>query len=122
MMTPPIFTAISNNAAVTNLLGTNPVRFFMFGMAPDNVQYPYAVWQVVSGSPENYLNNRPQIENHVIQIDVYSNSAATSRDILSKIECALEDKCHVVRYGGESRDPETKNYNSSMDVEWWVNR
>ena len=64
-----------SNAAVTNLLGTNPVRFFMFGLAPDDVQYPYAVWQVVSGSPENYLNNRPQIENHVIQIDVYSNSA-----------------------------------------------
>ena len=91
MMIPPIFTAISSNSAVTALLGSNPVRFFMFGLAPDNVQYPYAVWQVASGSPENYLNNRPQIENHVIQIDVYSDSAATSRNILSK---KLVEKMH----------------------------
>lgn len=122
MNTPPIFMLCAADPGVTALLGTNPVRVFMFGMAPQNVQKPYAVWQVVSGSPENYLAGRPDTERHALQIDVYADSASVARSALSAIEHAIELDCYITRYGGESRDPETMNYRSSMDVDWHTYR
>lgn len=122
MNTPPIFTLCSADPGVTALLGVSPVRVFMFGMAPQNVQKPYAVWQVVSGAPENYLAGRPDTEQHIIQIDVYADSASQSRSALAAIERAIELQSYVTRYGGEDRDSETLSYRSSMDVSWHTYR
>ena len=118
MNTPPIFSICAADAQLTALLGSNPVRLFIFGMAPQGVQKPYAVWQVVSGAPENYLAGRPDAEGHTLQIDVYGDNAGQARSVLAAIENAIELDCYVTRYGGESRDPETKNYRSTMDVDW----
>lgn len=122
MITPPLFSVCRADSAVTALLGTDPVRLFMFGMAPQGVQRPYATWQIVSGSPESYLAGRPDAENYVIQIDVWGNSTSETRQALSAIERALELNCYVTRYGGESQDPETMSYRSSMDIAWITNR
>ena len=122
MNTPPIFMLCAADPFVTELLGTNPVRLFMFGMAPQNVQKPYGVWQVISGSPERYLAGRPDTEQHLLQIDVYSDNASEARTVLAAIEHAVELHSYVVRYGGESRDSETFNYRSSMDVSWHTYR
>lgn len=64
MKSPPLFPLCASDSSVTALLGTNPVRLFMFGMAPQGVQKPYAVWQMVGGSPESYLSGRPDSEGH----------------------------------------------------------
>src|SRR5690625_2126134 len=122
MSTPPLFSICRADSAVAELLGTNPVRLFMFGMAPQRVQRPYATWQVISGNPESYIAGRPDAENYIIQIDVWGNSASETREILSAIERAIELHCYVTRYGGESRDPETMSYRSSMDVSWITTR
>lgn len=122
MNTPPIFALCADSSAVTALLGASPVRVFMFGLAPPKVQKPYAVWQVIGGSPESYLAGRPDTERHALQIDVYSDSAAQARAAMAAIETAIELSCYVTRYGGESRDTETKNYRSSMDVDWHTYR
>lgn len=122
MNTPPIFAVCAADPGVTALLGVSPVRVFMFGMAPQNVQKPYAVWQVVSGAPENYLWGRPDTEQHSLQIDVYADSASEARAVLAAIEHAVELHSYVVRYGGESRDSDTFNYRSSMDIVWHTYR
>lgn len=118
MNTPPIFRLCAAATGVKALLGTAPVRLFLFGEAPEGVQKPYAVWQVVGGSPENYLAGRPDTEQHSLQVDVYADTASTARAALAAIEQAIEQDAYVTRYGGESRDPETQNYRSSMDVDW----
>lgn len=122
MNTPPIFMLSAADPGVTALLGIDPVRLFMFGMAPQSVKKPYAVWQVIGGSPENYLAGRPDTEQHTLQVDVYADTAAQARAALAAIERAIELDCYVTRYGGESRDTETKNYRSSMDVSWHTYR
>lgn len=122
MNTPPIFSVCKADSAVTALLGNNPLRLFMFGMAEQATVKPYAVWQVVSGSPENYLAGRPDVEGHTLQIDVYADSAAQTRSVLAAIEKAIELHCYVTSYGGESKDQETKNYRSTMDVDWMTYR
>lgn len=128
MNTPPIFQVCRNDPAVHDALWweTAPdgpeLKLYMFGMAPESVQKPYAVWQVVGGSPESYLAGRPDAESHSLQIDVYADSASVARSVLAAIEHAIELNCYVTRYGGESRDPETKSYRSSMDVDWHTYR
>lgn len=120
-MHPPIFEVCSADAGVKAVLGT-PCRLYPFGLAPQNPVKPYAVWQTVGGSPENYLAGRPDTERHALQIDVYASSASQARAALVAIERAVELSCYVTRYGGESRDMETKNYRSSMDVDWHTYR
>jgi len=122
MTSPPIFSICAADPGVTALLGTSPVRLFMFGMAPQNIQKPYAVWQVISGSPESYLAGRPDTDQHLLQIDVYADNASEARTVLAAIVHAVELHSYVVRYGGESRDSETLNYRSSMDVSWHTYR
>lgn len=122
MKYPPIFEICAADASVTALIGAATVRLFMFGLAPQGVQLPYAVWQLVGGGPENYLAGRPVTEDHAIQIDVYAASASVARQVAAAIEHAIETHCHITRYGGESRDPETMNYRSTFDVDWIVQR
>lgn len=128
MNTAPIFQVCRNDPAVHDALWWDSapdgpeLKLYMFGMAPQNVQKPYAVWQVVGGFPENYLAGRPDTERHSLQIDVYANSASQARSVLAAIEHAIELNCYVTRYGGESKDPETGSYRSSMDVDWHTYR
>lgn len=121
-MYPPIFELAAKDAAVRAVLGTTPTRLFLFGLAPEGVSYPYAVWQVVGGSPENYLTNRPDIDNFVIQMDVYGPSANEVRAAAKALRDALEDHAHVTSWRGESRDSETRLYRSSFDMSFFTNR
>ncbi|RMV77775.1 DUF3168 domain-containing protein, partial [Pseudomonas amygdali] len=83
---------------------------------------PYAVWQVITGSPENYLAGRPDIDGFTLQVDVYAATGAQARAVTDAISHAIELKAYVVRWGGESKDTETKLYRSSFDIDWLVPR
>lgn len=121
-MYPPIFEVCKASAAVVALLGSKPVRLYPFGGAPQDVVKPYAVWQQVGGAPENYLAGRPDVDAYTLQVDVYADSAAIARAVAAAIRDAIELRASIVAWRGESRDPETKNYRSSFDVDWFVHR
>lgn len=121
-MYPPIFKYAAASDQVKAILGQNPTRIYMFGQAPQNVAYPYAVWQVSSGSPENYITNTPDIDLFGIQVDVYAKEAIQARNCAVALRDALEPYAHIVSWRGETRDTETASYRSSFDVDWWVNR
>lgn len=120
-MYPPIYTVAHADPLVTALLGTEP-RLYPFGQAPGTVTYPYAVWQVISGSPENYLAGRPDADGYGLQIDVYALDAESARTVADALQHAVELDAYVVSYGGESRDSDTGNYRSTFDVDWIVPR
>lgn len=117
-----IFEFIKNDQAVKDILGASPVRFFPFGFAPQDVALPYAVFQTYGGSPENHLNARPKMDVFSIQIDVYSDSAATARQASKALSYALEERSHVTRFHTEERNAETKRYRVGFDVDWWQER
>lgn len=122
MMFPPIFQVCAANAAVKAALGTGPVRLYPFGEAPQGVQKPYAVWQTIGGLPENYINQRPDIDMFSLQLDVYGETAASVRSAAMALRDAIEPYAHIVRWGGESRDAETNSYRYSFDIDWWTKR
>ena len=78
-MYAPIFAVCSASAQVKALIGSNPVRLYLFGEAPQGVTYPYAVWQSVGGTPENFLAGRPDADSYTTQVDVYAVAHAGRR-------------------------------------------
>lgn len=122
-MYPPIFEIVSNSAAVKSYLSDGAItRFYMFGQAPQDSVYPYAVWQIISGAPENYLGDVPNTDSYLIQIDVYAKKASDTRDIAMAIRDALERHAYITRWGGESIDNETQTRRISFDVSFYTHR
>jgi hypothetical protein len=121
-MIPPIFATCMESSEVIDLLGSSPMRVYQFGRAPQNVVRPYAVWQVVGGTPENYLGNVPDIDRFATQIDVYATTASDARDVARAMRDAIEPVAHIVGWRGEDREPETQLYRVSFDVDWFVHR
>lgn len=115
-MYPPIFTIAAADSGVTTIFGSSPVRVYPFGGAPEGVSLPYCVWQTIGGSPENYVSNIPDIDMFLLQIDVYSDTATSSRNGAEALRDALEPYAHIVAWRGESRDKETQHYRYSFDI------
>ncbi|GFZ70567.1 Uncharacterized protein ALO70_04452 [Pseudomonas amygdali pv. eriobotryae] len=122
MSVAPIFSVCAANSAVTALLGSSPTRLYPFGEAPEGVAKPYAVWQLITGSPENYLSGRPNVDGFTLQVDIYADTASSARNVTEAIRNAIELTAYITRWGAESRDTETKLYRSSFDVDWLVHR
>lgn len=122
MAAAPIFAVCAADPAVTDLLGLGPTRLYPFGEAPEGVSKPYAVWQLITGSPENYLAGRPDLDGFTLQVDVYAVTAAAARSVTEAISHAIELQAYVTRWGGETKDAETKLYRSSFDIDWLVPR
>lgn len=122
MPAAPIFTVSAADAGVRALLGVTPHRLYPFGEAPEGVAKPYAVWQLVTGSPENYLAGRPDMDGFTLQVDVYAATASSARAVTDAIAHAIELKANVVRWGGENKDAATNLYRSSFDIDWLVPR
>lgn len=120
-MFAPIFEIVSQDTTVKALLGTgglnDPLRLYPFGLAPQTPIYPYATWQNVSGYPENFISGRPTEDHYTVQVDVYGKSAASVRAVSLALNNALELQAHIVRFGDEDRDNDTKNYHYSFDVD-----
>ena len=121
-MYPPIFQICAANSAVTALIGSSPVRLFPFGEAPQGVTKPYVAWQIVGGSPENFLNQAPDADTFSIQIDVYGDTEASARSVATAIRNAIQNRSHIVSWIGDGRDPDTKNYRIGFIADWIVRR
>ena len=121
-MYPPIFQVCAADPAVGALLGASPLRLWPFGEPPQNTPLPYAVWQTVSGQPENYLGQRPDVDSWSLQVDVYAATATAARNAAKALRDAIEPAAHITRWGGESRDRETNHYRYSFDADFIVPR
>lgn len=121
-MYPPVFAVAFQSADLKAKLGSSPMRFYMFGLAPETKVYPYAVWQVVAGSPDNVINGLPCSDVFTVQVDLYDKSSNGVRDCAKAMRNALEPYAHIVSWRGESRDDETMSFRSSFDLDWFVQR
>ena len=124
MIYPPLFALANASAAVKALVktGTGPLRFYLFGEADQATARPYAVWQTVGGSPENYINQLPNCDDWSTQVDVYALSPSSARDIAKALMDAFEPHAYVTSYNGEYKEFETKLYRFSITVDWITHR
>lgn len=121
-MAPPLFSVCSASNAVKSLLGFSPVRLWPFGEAIQGAAKPYAVWQVIGGAPENYINQVPDADRYALQVDVYAETAASAQSVAEALRDAIEPHAHITAWRGTSREPDTRLYRFSFDIGWIVQR
>lgn len=122
-MNPPFFSTVAGDAAVKAVLGSPP-RVYPWGENSDKeVVYPYVTFQLVpGGSPLHLLAGRPGADEGTLQVDVWAKTAKEARAALAAVRDAIELKCHITSWRGESRDPETGSYRTGFDCRWIVLR
>lgn len=122
-MYPPVFQTADSDAGVRALLrANNKTRVYLFGEAEQNAVYPYAVWQMAGGSPENYLGDTPDIDQFNTQIDVYADTAASAWDVGKALRDSFEKVAYITSWRGTTRDTETRKYRLSFDCSWYTPR
>lgn len=122
MAYPPVFKLATDSTAVTSLLGTNPTRFWPFGYSVQDPDRPYAVHQLIYGTPENSLNCPADIDNVGIQVDVYAKTVSAARAIADAMREAFEGDSYLIGLNGEFWDQPTGLYRVSQTYEFWVQR
>lgn len=122
MSFPPIFEWVSGDSGIGAVLGTSPLRFYPFGEAPDQIIKPYAVWQIVGGVPENYINQTPDTDSFTVQVDCYAPVVSDARDVAEELQRILEDRGHIVEFGGETRDRETRLFRHMFRIDLIISR
>lgn len=118
----PVFATISASSAVKALIGSSPVRLYPVGEAPQGVTLPYATYQQITGSPENYLGRLPDIDSGIVQIDVYAKTVTSARAVFAAIRDAVEPVAYLSATREVGRDPDTNNVHISMDTDWLTSR
>lgn len=121
-MLPQFLPVLKATAAVTTLLGANPLRVYGFGRARQNEPLPYVVFQIATGQPENYLGQAPDIDSMTMQFDVYATTSDGALNVAEALRDALEPIAYVTAWRGDSRDPDTQHYRYSFDVDFLTSR
>lgn len=122
----PIFATLKAASAVTALVGTNPVRVFPMGEAPQKgttgFAVPYVVYQQITGSPENYIGDAPDSDDSLTQISVYADTVSSARAVSVAIRDAVQTKSYVESIREMGRDPDTNLCRVDLDVAWITRR
>lgn len=121
-MIAPIFSVCAASQAVKDYWVPTPSGSIPSGYQDDNIVYPYAVWQNIGGSPENYLNQRPDADHYTLQVDVYGDTDADVIAVARALRDAIEGKAYISRWGEQSRNDSTMKYRYSFDVDWITTR
>jgi len=118
-MMPPVYDLLSNDAAVAALVAD---RIFRHGRAPQDVVKPYITWSVVGGHAENYLAERPGIDEDLAQIDCWAASATECKALMIAVVAALE--LHGMQQGTPQDDFEndTQLYRYMVQFDFWTHR
>lgn len=122
----PLFPLIVASPACTAILGTSPTRFYPFGIAPQpgDPEYavPYVTHQIITGLPENYIGDRPDIDSVTVQMDLWCADPLQIDPLTAALRDALESHGHITRYGSTEREGETKLYRFTFDFDYWLPR
>lgn len=117
-----IFTILNASTPVKAILGSNPLRVFPWGEAPERVTKPYATYGVYNGNPQNTMDTPAEIDIDGTQIDIWAETASSCLNAANAIRAALETYAHCVSTQNDNKDPETKLYHSRLEFDFFTER
>lgn len=120
-MLPKVFPLLAGSAAVTSLIGTNPVRAYRHGSAPQGVTVPYVTWSIAGGAAENAFQGACA-DQFRIQVDCWADADLGVEALAEAVRAAIEPAAHLVAYVANERDATTQRYRISMAFDWWAKR
>jgi hypothetical protein len=121
MNTLPIYEWLRESSLVFGMLG-EPSRIYRT-VAPQDEVYPLIVWQVIAGVTENYIGERPGIDNAIVQIDVYGRDE-------EELDVLMFAVCHALEAHGHQRGvprdmfegQPSKTLRRMVEFSFWENR
>lgn len=124
MMYAPIYANCAADATCQALLGDSDgnLRLYPFDLAPKDAALPYATWQNVSGSPQNYLADNPDADQFSLQVNVWGVTTGQVMDVTTAIRDAIQEVSYIVRWGNQARDAQTLAFGYDFDVDWYTYR
>ncbi len=122
MSTLPIEEILQENSELYGRLG-NPVRVYE-DIAPHGTPYPYAVWSIVGGGPQNNLDCPANIDHMSFQIVVYDTIKKRSYDMREIIRKTLEPHCYITNIHPNhfERIADTNIFGRGFDANWFLDR
>lgn len=121
-MLPAIFPIIKDASAVTALIGTNPVRCYRHGSAPQGTERPYLTWYVVAGTPENTLSDTPRVDSYMVEVDAWSDDPTQVETLAAAVRDAIEPHAAMTSVAVNNRDAETLMYRIGLTFNFWRHR
>lgn len=123
MRYPDIFGIVAGDSTCTGLLGTDPVRFWPFGQAPQNEERPYAVHQLVSATPAGNVSGPSCVDAVSVQVDAYARDVAGARSVANAIAAAIDNYRGIVSsWNGEQIDQPTGLYRVIFTCDFFSKR
>ena len=122
-MIPPIFPLVATVPAITALVGTDPVRVYRAGRAPQGSVAPYVTWSIVSDSPAPDLDGGGMVHFRV-QVNSFSADEDECDELDAAVQAAIENDGENVSLGlsVDEVDQATGLYRMSRDFSLWVPR
>ena len=121
MNTIPIYEWLRDSSIIRGTLG-EPSRIYRT-VSPQDEVYPLVIWQVIAGVTENYIGERPGIDNVIVQLDVYGRDEAELDTLMFAVCWTLETRGHQ---RGVPRDvfegQPTKTLRRMVEFSIWENR
>lgn len=110
-----VFSMLNDASLHSSFLLGVPVRAYPFGDAPPNTPRPYLTFQLVSGIPDNCLDDPPDMDNERVQFSLWADNL-DSLDLVAKtLRARLQQFGYVNSYADMGRDTETRRYGIMID-------
>lgn len=108
---------------MTAIIGTNPTRAFPHGLANQATGEPYVTWSIVTGIPQNTLDEVPRVDRNEIQVDCWGAKGAKSVEALAEaVRDALEPHAHMTAIVADLIDDATQRPRIGMQFTFWQDR
>lgn len=114
MMVPLIQVILQESQAVRAQLG-DPIRLWP-KRAPQDAAYPYAVWEVVGGSPTQMVSEPPPADGWRVRMTVWGKNATQANDAAVSIREEVERRGSLEGYNPTPDDDDTGSFGISFDV------
>ncbi|MBJ8421910.1 DUF3168 domain-containing protein [Acinetobacter bereziniae] len=115
----PIFATLQNS----------PVKDFVQNriyedIAPDGTKFPYVVWSLVGGVPNQNLDCPPKIDHLTFQVVVYDTQGTRASNIRKQISVVLDPLCTITNLHPNhvERVADTNIFGRGFDANWWFDR
>ena len=122
MNLPPVFTILSGDTNVTDIIGSSPTRCYLFGAAPQNTPQPFVTWQVAVSTPENHLDRLPVVDQDRVQVDCWATSPTVCIQLAGAVRDALELHTHMITKLNMGKDPDTNLHRWVLEFVFWTGR
>lgn len=118
----PIVSTLQASAAATAVLG-NQIRVYE-DIAPRKTDFPYAVWSVVHGEPDNNLDCPATTDHISFQIVVYDSNQKRASEVRQVVRQVLEQHCYVtaIHPSHFERIADTNIFGRGFDANWFLDR